>query len=213
MMMVEEKMEESFWTFAAVEERLIEAMRLWKRSPGGGKWPFASDAPWQWITRKARIVEGGFKGRELQLRMQQEDAEEAKAMEGRDRRGALTREEVALRDETSEWLTWIAPDARKVVAAAIAQRADGRDSIDWARVKRELAGDPLAAIGNKGVYRRYTRAIQAIARRLNGIGECSRRRGVDNSGARLRTALAPRNAVRAHARSVPACAGCGDPLA
>jgi hypothetical protein len=42
---------DGFWTFDAVEERLIEAMRLWWRSPGGGRWPFASDAPWHLMTR------------------------------------------------------------------------------------------------------------------------------------------------------------------
>jgi hypothetical protein len=49
-------------------------------------WPFAADAPWHLMTRKTRIEEGGLKGRELQLRMQAEDAEETKRWEGRERR-------------------------------------------------------------------------------------------------------------------------------
>jgi hypothetical protein len=154
-----------FWTFDAVQERLVEAMRLWWRSPGGGQWPFAGDAPWHLMTRKTRIEAGEFKGgRELQLRMQAEDAEEAQRWAGRDRTGPLSRDDVAIRDEATEWLTWVADDSRKVVVAVLVQRAAGRDSIDWAKVKRAIG----AEIGNKGVYRRYTRAISAIAKRLNG---------------------------------------------
>lgn len=157
-----------FWTFDAVEERLIEAMRLWWRTPGGGTWPFASDAPWHLMTRRTRIEAGEFKGREYQLRMQAEDAEEAQRWAGRDRLGPLTREDVAIRDEATEWLGWVAADARKVLILALVQRASGRTNVDWSKVKRGLGTDPASAIGHKGVYRRYSRAISAIAKRLNG---------------------------------------------
>lgn len=156
-----------FWAFEAVQERLVEAMRLWWRSPGEGHWPFASDAPWHLMTRQTRVtigIEGGLKGRELQLHMQAEDSEEAKRREGRDDVGPLTRDDVARRDEASSWLTWIAADARKIVVLATTQLAAGRTNIDWSRVKRATG----AEIGNKGVYRRYSRAIQTIAQRLTG---------------------------------------------
>jgi hypothetical protein len=159
---------DGFWTFASVEERLIDAMRLWWRTPGGGRWPFASDAPWELMTRKTRIEEGGFKGREHQLRMQAEDAEEAKRWEGVERKGPLTRDEVALRDETTEWLRWCSPQDRKVVVLVLKQRAAGMKRIDWPRVKREIGSAAVDGIGNKGVYRRYSRSVSGIARRLNG---------------------------------------------
>jgi hypothetical protein len=155
--------EDDFWTFDAVEERLIEAMRLWWRSPGHGRWPFALDAPWHLMTRRTRIAEGGFKGMDLARRLQAEDDEEAKALEGRERRGSLSRDEVALRDETAEWLGWVAEDARRVVVAAIAQRAAGRTNVDWRRIKAALGVEIMP----RGVYRRYTTAISVIARRLN----------------------------------------------
>jgi hypothetical protein len=158
--------EGAFWTFDAVEERLIEAMLLWRRSPGGGKWPFAGDAPWQLMTRATRIEEGGFKGRDRQLRMQAEDAEEAQRMEGRERWGALNRDEVERRDEASEWLGWIGEESRKVVVLALTQRARGGDQVDWARIRLQLG----LTIGRFGMYRRYTRAITAIVKRLNGNG-------------------------------------------
>lgn len=152
-----------FYTCGMVEERLVEAMRLWWRSPGAGRWPFAADAPWHLMTRKTRISEGGFKGRDLQLRMQAEDAEEAKRMEGRERKGSLSRDEVAVRDATTEWLGLVGDDSRKVVVAALVQLAAGRTNIDWRRVKVALGIE----IGTKGVYRRYSRAIAAIAAALN----------------------------------------------
>jgi hypothetical protein len=155
--------EDGFWTFAAVEERLVEAMLLWRRSPGGGSWPFAGDAPWHLMTRKTRISEAGLKGMDVQRRLQDEDAEEAKRMEGRDRRGPLTRDDVARRDEATEWLGWVQPDNRKVVILALVQRASGRTNIDWAFIKSAIGAD----IGNKGVYRRYTTSITAVVKRLN----------------------------------------------
>ena len=36
-------------TFDQVEEALIEAVRLWWQSPGGGASPYASDGPWDLI--------------------------------------------------------------------------------------------------------------------------------------------------------------------
>jgi hypothetical protein len=154
---------DGFWTYEAVLERLVEALRLWWRSPGEGRWPFASDAPWHLMTRRTRIAEAGLRGMDLQRRLQAEDDEEAKRMEGRDDRGPLTRDDVARRDEATEWLGWIAPDSRKVVVAALAQLAAGRTNVDWARVKRTVG----AEAGNKGVYRRFSRAVHGVVERLN----------------------------------------------
>jgi hypothetical protein len=147
-----------FWTFDAVEERLIDAIDLWRRSPGGGRWPFAGDAPWHLMTRKTRIAEGGFKGRELQLRMQAEDAEEA--ADGRAwRRGALSRDEVARRDEATEWLGWVAADSRKVVLAALAQRATGAPTSTGGgsrprSMPRSSTSASIAAIRGRSRHRR-----------------------------------------------------------
>lgn len=156
--------EGDFWTFDAVKERLTEAMRLWWRSPGGGRWPFAGDAPWHLMTRRTRIAEAGLRGMDLQRRLQAEDAEEAKRMEGREYRGPLTREDVARRDEATEWLTWIEADSRKVVVAACAQLAAGRTNVDWRRVKASLGVE----IQPRGVYRRFSTALTVIVKRLNG---------------------------------------------
>lgn len=157
-----------FWTFEAVQERLVEAMRLWWRSPGGGKWPFAADAPWHLMTRKTRVaigIDGGLKGRELQLHMQAEDAEETKRREGRDDLASpLTRADVARRDETSEWLSWVADRDRRLVILALVRLAAGDRQVAWSRLK------PLLGVkhGADGLRMRYSRAISGIAKRLNG---------------------------------------------
>src|SRR4051812_16360430 len=100
-------MDEYFWTFDAVQERLVEGMRLWWRSPGEGKWPFASDAPWHLMTRRTRLSAGMVKGMEMTRLLQEDDAEETRRWQGREKPGPLSREDVAMRDEASEWLTWV----------------------------------------------------------------------------------------------------------
>jgi hypothetical protein len=155
----------SIVSWSDVQERLVDALRLWWRSPGQGTWPFAKDAPWHLMTRRTRLLAADYKqGRELQLHLQREDDEEVRRREGREDWGPLSRAEVATRDATTEWLTWISPDARKVVVAATAQLATGRENVDWRRVKAALGTE----IGTKGVYRRYSRALTVIAQRLNG---------------------------------------------
>jgi hypothetical protein len=60
-------------------------------NPSSGPWPFAADAPWQLMTRRTRIEAGGLKGRELQLHMQAEDAEETRRWQGASARAAEPR--------------------------------------------------------------------------------------------------------------------------
>jgi hypothetical protein len=90
---------------------------LWRRSPGGGQWPFAKDAPWHLMTRTDG--EGRVKGLELARLLQEDDARETAQWQGRERPRPLTRDEVDRRDETTEWLTLVQADARKVVVAGM----------------------------------------------------------------------------------------------
>jgi hypothetical protein len=153
---------DDFWTFDAVEERLIEAMRLWWRSPGGGTWPFAADAPWHLMTRRTRVEAGGLKGRELQLHMQAEDADETRRWQGRERPGPLTRDEVGMRDEATEWLGFVPARDRKLVILVLVQKAAGR-TVSWLKLK------PLMGVefGADGLRKRYSRAVSGVTQRLN----------------------------------------------
>jgi hypothetical protein len=153
-------------TFAEVEGRLIEAVELWRRSPGGGRSPFAGDGPWELLTERTRAdAGGGYLGR---------GEVEAAAL----RRLPLSRAEVARRDEASAWLTMIDESERRVVIAAIHQLAAGRARIDWMGMKARLG----IARGAGALAMRYERAVGFIAFRLNGKGEklaraLSRRQG------------------------------------
>lgn len=153
------------WTVEEVEQRLVDALHLWARSPGERRWPFASDAPWHLMTRKTRVaigVEGGLKGRELQLHMQAQDAEEAK-------RGPkplpLSRGEVAMRDQASEWLGYVPERDRRLVVLALFDISLGR-RVSWLRMRRRLD----VALTGEALSYRYRKALEAIAKRLNASG-------------------------------------------
>ena len=138
--------------FEDVEARLIEAVMLWRRSPGGGRSPFAADGPWDLITERTRAeAGGGYIGR---------GEVEQVAL----RRLPLTRAEVAERDEASA-LVLLAPerDRRLVVAVVMAKAAERR--IRWSDIRRRLGA---GGIGERGLGMRYTRAIGAIVKAVNG---------------------------------------------
>ena len=159
-----------FWTFEAVEERLVEAMLLWRRSPGGGRWPFAGDGPWALITRRVRMAEGipsALKPSEqhelVQAFLREDDEAETRQWHGRDRRGALTRDEVARRDEASEWLRLVPEADRDLVVLALGFLASGQKRVPWMRLRRPLG----VKFGADGLRKRYHRALAGVAERLN----------------------------------------------
>jgi hypothetical protein len=155
---------DDFWTYEAVEERMIEAVRLWWRSPGDGRWPFAGDAPWHLMTRRTRMEASGLKGMDVQRMLQTIDQEETKRMEGAERRMPLTREDVARRDEATEWLGFVADRDRRLVTLALLQLAAGHKRVPWMKLKRVLGVE----YGADGLRMRYSRAISSIAKQLNG---------------------------------------------
>ncbi len=153
------------WTFEEVQDRLIEAMHLWARSPGQGRWPFASDAPWHLLTRQARLDAGRVKGMDMMRMLQEDDERETQQWQGRDRPRPLSRAEVARRDEASEWLGVVPAQDRRVVVLALIDIARGR-RVSWLRMRRhlgvELTGEALSY--------RYRKAIGTIAAHLNRSG-------------------------------------------
>jgi hypothetical protein len=134
----------ALWTFDMVEERLVEAMHLWRRSPGGGSWPFASDGPWHLV--KAELygpdVDKDAPLRPLPLRMA----------------------EVEERDQVSAWLLWVGDRDRRLVVLAVSALAKGHKQVPWMELRRPMG----VALGADGLRMRYGRAIQTICNRLNG---------------------------------------------
>lgn len=141
-----------FWTFETVQERLVAAMRLWKRSPGGGSWPFASDGPWHLVTIE---LYGPDVDKDAPLRPL-----------------PLTRAEVEERDQISEWLRHAPDRDRRLVILAVSQLASGRARIDW----MGLRGPMGVKIGADGLRWRYNQAITAICCALNGVPMPKRKR-------------------------------------
>lgn len=136
---------ESYWSFDSVEERLIEAADLWHRSPGGGKWPFAGDAPWH-------LADTALYGPDVD-----KDAPI--------RPMSLVRAEVGRRDEASAWLAYVPERDRRLVCFVITNKArTGRAG--WHGIKKALR----IPFGIDGLRRRYERGITAIAKHLTAAG-------------------------------------------
>ena len=144
-------------TFAEVEEQLIEAFRLWLRSPGGGKWPFAGDGPWH-LVRDDGSAQAAWDERVNEHKMGAE----------RPRPLPLSRDEVGRRDRVSEWIRFAPERDRKLVSLVVEWKARTGKDPKWARIRLQLikAGEP--AISARGIGMRYSRAITAIARALDG---------------------------------------------
>ena len=142
-----------WWTFEAVQEALVEAVGLWRRSPGSGASPFATDGPWQWMVREGAKgdydARGGFDtSSDVPLRPL-----------------PLTRDEVAKRDAVSEWLGFVgAAQDRKLVVMATEYLARGRQRVPWRTIKHRMG----IKFGEGGLKKRYDKSLFAIAAALNG---------------------------------------------
>lgn len=145
--------------FKEVEERLTEAMRLWWRSPGGGKWPFAGDGPWhlvradgsaqaEWDERVHQHFQGGAE---------------------RPRPVPLSLAQIEERDRVSEWLRFVPDRDRRLVVLALTERASGRKNIRWSWIRRQLD----ETISPKGLDWRYSKAIHTIAVNVGMAENCA----------------------------------------
>lgn len=156
--------------FADVEGRLVEAALLWRRTPASGFTPsrgspFATDAPWHLLTRRARA---GSDWEAWRVEIEEAAVEAARdkgafaASEGWQGMG-LTSAEVARRDEASEWLALV-PDAdRLLVVEAVWWMGSTGRRVDWARMMRLLGVER----GRDGLRMRYVRAIRELVRAVN----------------------------------------------
>lgn len=141
-----------WWTFSLVRDALADAMSLWRRSPGDGRSPFATDGPWQLMLRE--LSAGDYDGRGGFETSSDQDL----------RPLPLGRSEVAFRDRVSEWLVHVAkPEDRKLIAVACRFYAAGYQQVPWRRIKHQLA----IPRGEAGLRKRFERGIAAIAGALN----------------------------------------------
>jgi len=142
----------TWWTFEAVRDALVDAAALWARSPGGGRWPFASDGPWHLMTRERSAGDYDARGgdgvsSDVPLKPL-----------------PLSCEEVARRDAVSEWLRAIEkPEDRRLVIMACDYLARGYSRVPWGKIKRRMG----VAFGKDGLRRRHDRAISEVSKALN----------------------------------------------
>lgn len=139
-----------FWTFEAVQERLVEAMTLWWRMPDRERGWMTIRAFWPEIMRHGHFGDG-----DGMVNHADHDA--------RPRPLPLTRDQVAEMEEASEWLRFIPDRDRKLVALALLHLARGEKRVPWMELRAPLG----VQFGADGLRKRYSRAISSIAQALN----------------------------------------------
>ncbi len=132
-------------TFGEVEQAMVEAIELWRRSPGSGRGsPWASDAPWD-------LGDQPLYGPDVD-----KDAPV--------RAAPLTRAEVAVRDARSAWLLLVPERDRRLVGLAVNQMSQtGHKRPSFKDLRRPMG----IALGADGLRMRYNRALFAVAQYLN----------------------------------------------
>lgn len=136
-----------------VEEGLVEAWLLWRRSPGGGRWPFAADGPWHLVSREAGKGDWDARGVDGEAPPPRETG--------------LSTKEVARRDALSAWLQFAPDRDRRLVCMVIEQLGRGRQRPDFMALRPMFPNAQGKALGADGLRKRYGRALTAIAR---GVG-------------------------------------------
>jgi hypothetical protein len=133
-----------------VEAALVEAWGLWRRSPGGGRWPFASDGPWHLVQRETRAGDYDARGGDGEAPPPREPG--------------LSVAEVAARDRATVLLAMVPERDRRLVCIVIEQLGRGAARPDWGLVLVKMG----MARGKEGLRKRYRRALEDVARRVRG---------------------------------------------
>src|SRR3546814_8311083 len=134
----------SGWTFEMVQERLVEAMLLWRRMPDRERGWLAVKAYWPEMRRHNHF--GDYAD-----------------VEASPRPLPLSLEDYARMEQASGWLAYVRGQDRPLIALAVAWLAAGYQSVHWLKLRRPLG----VTYGADGLRMRYGRAITAIARRLD----------------------------------------------
>ena len=145
-----------WWTFALVQERLVEAWAFQRAMPHPlARKVMASDGPWGSVIRdRADMAEQSLAGHEL-------------VTIGR---RTLRPDEVDRMDEALAWVRYVRPADARLLTIAIADLERSGHRIAWSDIAprcglRNKMGGMLAP---EALQMRYRRAIADIARALNG---------------------------------------------
>jgi hypothetical protein len=138
------------WTWEEIEDRLVDALDLWRRSHDrdarfslGGRissvWRQCVDDPLALIERHVVAPEAP-------------------------RPLPLSRGDMARMTEASEWMRFVPERDRRLVVLALTYLLKGHSRVPWLKLKHRLG----IKFGAEGVRKRYSRALEAIAKALNG---------------------------------------------
>lgn len=170
---------------AALEARLVAVHDLWRRTPGDGPSPFASDGPWHLMLREVGDILGTYSetllvneaGKELLVRK----------IDQRAPRTPLRAAEVAERDRVTGWLGLLEDGLdRKLVWLATAHLARGEDAPGWTQIKRATG----AVQGPRALAWRYDKAMALLFCALQGLPSRHWRVVVMRAAAAVRSAEA-----------------------
>ena len=141
----------SLLSFAEVEARLVEAVRVsWRLPDREAGWQRVRSA-WPEIMREAAAGDYDARGGDL-------SSSDVKL-----RTAAATRGEVVEMERAFDWLTAVGDDDRRLVALAIGCLARGDKQVPWLRLRK-----PMGVVrGADGLRMRYERAIGKACRRAN----------------------------------------------
>lgn len=136
---------EDFWTYEAVEDRLIEAWALLHRMP---------DREAAWL---GQAVMGLWRQVKREWDAYSQDSDDVRLTLGA--RAA----EVDRMDEALGWLDHVRTIDRKLVGLVIKVKARGYGEVPWVLIRAQLGWE----VTPDACRKRYGRAIYAIAYRLN----------------------------------------------
>lgn len=139
-----------FWSFDDVEERLVEAMELWRRSPDRERGWLHVKAYWPDIRRSG------------EFRVDASGEVDFPEQEPETRPLPLTRAEVASMMEASDWMRHVPERDRRLVALVLVYKVQGKQP-QWLKLKRRLG----VAFGADGLRKRYSRAVSDVCKALN----------------------------------------------
>ncbi|WP_340265422.1 hypothetical protein [Sphingobium mellinum] len=139
-----------FWTFEAVQERMVEAWGYLIRMPDG-------EASWLRACSRSSMP--------AVIR----DVRKGDWMETRPGRPGLRSAQVDLVERLltgdGAWIEWVVPRDRSLIATVLRLRSR-KVGFDW----RDVAESEGVMIGAEALRKRYSRAITGIAQRLNRNG-------------------------------------------
>lgn len=137
------------WTWQLVQERMTEALLLWRRSPD-------SDARFSLGGRISSVWQQSIDDRWALIDLVDLEAARPRAL-------PLSRADMARMTEAAEWLRFVPEADRRLAVLVLTYLAKGEKKVPWLKLKRRLG----VQFGADGLRKRYSRAITEVAKALN----------------------------------------------